>query len=208
MDLSFDAELSGFRDEVRSFLAENWPEGYRSEGEEREREFRDRAVAQGYLYRGIPRRYGGSEQEADALKAEIIRQEFARARAPAEFSRGAGVALLVPTLLEWGSEWQKERFIAPSLRGELVWCQGYSEPSAGSDLASLRTRAELVGDEWVITGQKIWTSHAFIADYMFILVRTEPDRPKHEGISYLLLDMRQPGITVRPLKQINGKADF
>jgi alkylation response protein AidB-like acyl-CoA dehydrogenase len=208
MDLSFDDELSGFRTEVRNFLAANWHRASRSPDSAEEREFREKAVAKGYLYRGIPRIYGGSEQPPDALKGEIIRQEFARAKAPTEFARGAGVALLVPTLLEWGEDWQKEKFIAPSLRGDLIWCQGYSEPSAGSDLASLRTRAELIDGEWVITGQKIWTSHAFVADYMFILVRTEPDAPKHKGISYLLLDMRQPGITIRPLKQITGKADF
>jgi alkylation response protein AidB-like acyl-CoA dehydrogenase len=125
-----------------------------------------------------------------------------------ENRKGAGVSLLVPTLLEWGTDWQKDKFIAPTLTGDMIWCQGYSEPNAGSDLASLRTRAELVADEWVITGQKIWTSYAFKADYMFILVRTEPQAPKHQGISYLLLNMRQPGITVRPLKQITGKSDF
>jgi len=210
MDLSFGTELDDFRREVRSFVAEHWkPAAADSQSrEERTRRFRELATAQGYLYRNVPRRYGGSEQPPDALRTEVIREEFVRARAPMENRKGAGVSLLVPTLLEWGTDWQKDRFIAPTLRGDLSWCQGYSEPNAGSDLASLRTRAELVADEWVITGQKIWTSYAFKADYMFILVRTEPQAPKHQGISYLLLNMRQPGITVRPLKQITGKSDF
>jgi len=210
MELSFDAELDAVRQEVRTFLKENWLSGAQ-EGESpkaREKRFRQLATDRGYLYRNVPRRYGGSEQEPDALKAEIIREEFAKARAPTEFAIGPGFSLLTPTLLEWGTEWQKEKFIPPSLRGEIVWCQGYSEPNAGSDLASLRTRAELVGDEWVVNGQKIWTSQAYRADYIFVLVRTEPDAPKHQGISYLLMDMKQPGITVRPLKQATGKADF
>jgi alkylation response protein AidB-like acyl-CoA dehydrogenase len=114
----------------------------------------------------------------------------------------------VPTLLEKGEAWQKEKFVGPTTRGEIAWCQGYSEPGSGSDLASLKTRAELVGDEWVINGQKIWTTTAQHADYMFCLCRTEPDAPKHAGISYLLIPMKQPGIEVRPLRQMTGGADF
>lgn len=210
MDLSFDSELENFRRDVRDFLAQYWPAEI-PEGElaaEREKRFRDLATLHGYLNRGVPRCYGGSEQPVDATRAEIIRQEFTRVRAPMEVRLGAGATLLVPTLLEWGSDWQKEMFIAPILRGDAIWCQGYSEPGAGSDLASVRTRAERIGGEWVITGQKIWTSYAYASDYIFILARTEPQAPKHDGISYLLVDMRQPGITVRPLKQLSGKADF
>jgi alkylation response protein AidB-like acyl-CoA dehydrogenase len=210
MDISFDAELDAFRDEVRAFLNEHWTSATRKPEESREtkeRRFRESAVAKGYLYRQVPRRYGGSEQPADAFRGEIIREEFARARAPAEVAAG-GVSQLLPTLLEWGSEEQKQKFVTPTIYGDIGWCQGYSEPNAGSDLASLRTRAEVVGDEWVINGQKIWTSHAYKADWMFILVRTEPGAPKHQGISYLLLNMHQPGVTVRPLKQLTGKAEF
>jgi alkylation response protein AidB-like acyl-CoA dehydrogenase len=116
--------------------------------------------------------------------------------------------MLVPTLLEKGAEWQKEKFVGPTIRGEIVWCQGYSEPGSGSDLASLQTRAELEGDEWVIHGQKIWTSGAHLADYMFCLCRTEPEAEKHAGISYLLLDMHQPGVRVRPLRMMTGEANF
>ena len=113
--------------------------------------------------------------------------------------------MLVPTLLEKGAEWQKQKFVPPTAMDEMHWCQGYSEPGSGSDLASLKTRAELVGDEWVIHGQKIWTTNAVEADYMFCLCRTEPDAPKHAGISYLLVPMKQPGVEVRPLRQMNGE---
>jgi alkylation response protein AidB-like acyl-CoA dehydrogenase len=116
--------------------------------------------------------------------------------------------MLVPTLLERGEAWQKEKFVRATLMGEIAWCQGYSEPGSGSDLASLKTRGELVGDEWIINGQKIWTSSAHEADYMFCLVRTEPNAKKHEGISYLLIDMKQPGIDVRPLREMTGSAMF
>src|SRR3989454_9932663 len=116
--------------------------------------------------------------------------------------------MLVPTLLEHGTEVQKERFVRNTLLGKMRWCQGYSEPGAGSDLASLRTRAVLEGDSWVVNGQKIWTSNAQDSDWMFALVRTEPDKPKHDGISYLLIDMRTPGLDVRPLRQMTGDADF
>lgn len=203
MDLTYDSELESFRDEVRSFLEENWPR----EGDDAIQAFRQRAIEAGYLYRHFPRKYGGSEQEAHPLKGQIIREEFGRARAPSE-PLGIGPSMLAPTLLERGTEWQKEKFIPRTLTGELIWCQGYSEPGSGSDLASLRTKGELVGDEWVINGQKVWTSGAHLADYMFCLVRTEPDAPKHKGISYLLIDMKQPGVEVRPLRTMTGTADF
>lgn len=210
MDLNYSAEYLVFQEEVRGFLADNWPPRGSAGGlspADQEREFRQKAIDEGYLYRGIPKRYGGSEQPADPMKARIITEEFIRARAPREHA-GNGIGLVVPTLLTWGSDWQKEFFIPPAIHGDHVWCQGYSEPNAGSDLASLRTRAELVGDHWLINGQKVWTSQAHLADYMFILVRTEPDAPKHEGISYLLLDMNQPGVEVRRLRQITGGASF
>ncbi|MCH2170583.1 acyl-CoA dehydrogenase family protein [Myxococcota bacterium] len=210
MDFSFGSEYEAFRETVRVFLGENWPlrgeEADLSESE-RARRFRRRATEAGYLYRNIPRRFGGSEQPPDLLEAQILREEFGRARAPMELT-GQGPQMVVPTLLEWGTEWQQERFIPKTVEGDYVWCQGYSEPGAGSDLASLQTRGERVGDEWVIHGQKIWTTHWNRAQYMFALVRTEPDASKHEGISYLLLEMDQPGIDVRPLKQITGASEF
>ncbi len=207
MDLSYGKEYEEFRQEVRGFLASNWPvEGDLSREEARSR-FRERAVEAGYLARSIPRKYGGSEQPADEMRATIVREEFAGARAPGDV-RGIGTMMLVPTLLEKGEEWQKEKFVPPTVRGDIIWCQGYSEPGSGSDLASLMTRGELDGDEWVINGQKIWTTGAHRADYMFCLCRTEPDAPKHAGISYLLIPMKQPGIEVSPLRQMTGGSDF
>lgn len=201
MNLRYGPEHDSFRAELREFLAREW----RPEADVGV--FRQRAVDAGYFYRSVPRRYGGSEQPPDMLKARIIDEELERAEAPGEV-RGSGVQMLVPTLLERGEEWQKERFIAKTLSGEYKWAQGFSEPGSGSDLASLRTRAELRDGKWIINGQKVWTSYARQCQYMFALVRTEPDAPKHQGISYLLIDLRQPGIDIRPMKQINGGNDF
>jgi len=210
MDLRYSEEYEAFRAEVGRFLAASWP----LQGDEAKLPlveqatlFRGRAIEAGYLARGIPRQYGGSEQAADVLKSTIIREQFRAARAPGDLA-GIGPSMLVPTLLEQGREWQKEKFVAPTIRGEVTWCQGYSEPGSGSDLASLQTKAELRGDEWVINGHKIWTSGAAEADYMFCLCRTEPGAGKHAGISYLLIDMKGPGITVTPLEQMTGSADF
>lgn len=210
MDLSYSTEAEAYRETVSSFLEANWP----LKGKEKELSFdeqctifRDRATEAGFLYRSIPKQYGGSEQETDALSAQVIREEFGKKWAPME-ARGIGTMMLVPTLLERGEQWMKDRWVQKTLFGEIKWCQGYSEPGSGSDLASLKTRGELVGDEWVINGQKIWTTNAHEADFMFILVRTEPDASKHAGISYLLLDMNQPGIEVRPLKTMTGTVDF
>ncbi|MCE2391552.1 MAG: acyl-CoA dehydrogenase family protein [Proteobacteria bacterium] len=210
MDLGYGPEHEAFRAEVREFLESEWGRDgapAEPERERRESEFRRKATGRGYLNRGVPRRYGGSEQTPDVLRAQIIREEFGRARAPLEVP-GAGMMMVVPTLLECGAEWQKEHFIPPTVAGEYRWAQGYSEPGAGSDLASLKTRAERVGDEWTIHGQKIWTSYAREADYFFMLVRTEPDAPKHAGISYLLVPADQPGIEIQPLKQITGESQF
>jgi len=210
MDLRFSEDYEAFRRELREWLAAHWPpRGAEAElpPAEQAARFRERATRAGYMARGVPRRYGGAEQPPDVLRATIIAEELRRARAPGEL-RGIGPSMLVPTLLEHGAEWQKEKFVAPTLRGEIQWCQGYSEPGSGSDLASLQTRAELQGDAWVVTGQKIWTTGAHVADWMFCLCRTEPDAPKHAGISYLLIPMKQPGVDVRPLRQMTGGADF
>ncbi|MEE9280921.1 MAG: acyl-CoA dehydrogenase family protein, partial [Myxococcota bacterium] len=199
-----------FREEVRSFIRDGWPLTGDEAGlplPEQEALFRERATERGYLNRGIPRKYGGSEQEPDVLKARIILEEFGRAGAPGEI-RNIGPSMLVPTLLECGNEEQKRTYIPPTIRGEMLWCQGYSEPGAGSDLASLQTRAERVGDEWVINGQKIWTSAAQFAQMMFCLCRSEPEEPRHAGISYLLIPMDSPGIQVSPLKQMTGGGGF
>jgi alkylation response protein AidB-like acyl-CoA dehydrogenase len=222
VNLTYSAEYERFREEVRRFLKESWsaedaarqPDADSvaaftggAPSDERVTAFRLQAIERGYLYRHVPRRYGGAEQPPDPLKATIIAEEFRRARAPHEIT-GQGPSMLVPTLLEHGTEQQKRFFIRDTLLGKIRWCQGYSEPGAGSDLASLRTRAVLEGDHWVVNGQKIWTSSAQGSEWMFALVRTEPEKPKHDGISYLLIDMKSPGIEIRPLRQMTGDADF
>jgi alkylation response protein AidB-like acyl-CoA dehydrogenase len=210
MDLGYGTQYDAYREQVRDFLRAHWPPpeaGPEGASREQIQRFRRAAIDAGYLYRNIPRQYGGSEQEADVLAAQIIREEFGAARAPMELT-GQGPQMLAPTLLEWGTEWQKDHFIRKAIEGEHIWCQGYSEPGAGSDLASLRTSGALRDGEWVINGQKIWTTHWNRAQYMFALVRTEPAASKHAGISYLLLEMDQPGIDVRPLKQITGDSEF
>jgi len=210
MNLHFGEEYEKLRAEVRAFCAASWPlRGAEAELGERERAiaWRKRALAAGFLHRTVPRAYGGAGAELDVMAETVVRQELDRAGVP---HRGVvqGTHMLVPTLLECGSEEQRHRYIPPTLTGELVWCQGYSEPGAGSDLASLQSRAELVNGEWVLHGQKIWTSQADQADMMFGLFRTEPDAPKHGGISYLLIPMTTPGITVRPLTMMQGGQDF
>jgi len=210
MDLSYGSEFEAFRGEVQAFLSANWPPvGDDASGsrEEQANRFREKATRAGFLNRSIPKQYGGSEQPVEPLKGAVIREEFANAHAPME-PRGIGTMMLVPTLLDRGTEWQKEKFVEATILGQITWCQGYSEPGSGSDLASLKTKGELVGDDWVINGQKIWTSSAMEADYMFCLVRTEPEAKKHAGISYLLIDMKRPGIDVRPLRQMTGSMEF
>lgn len=208
MDLSYGAEAEAFRQEVRAFLVENWTPGERRGGELKDfiRKFRRAGVEQGYLYRSVPKRYGGSEQPVDVIRAQVIREEFARARAPMEVG-GNGVNMTVPTLLEKGTEEQRELFIRKTIDGEYIWGQGYSEPGSGSDLASVRTKAELSADgtKWIINGQKIWTSQGMQSTHMFMLVRTEPDATKHDGITYLLMDLDQPGVTRRPIRQMTGE---
>ena len=207
MDLSYGAEAEAFRHEVRVFLADQWQPGERRKGELREfiREFRRKAVHAGFLYRSVPKRYGGGEQPVEVIKAQVIREEFARARAPMEVG-GNGVNMTVPTLLEKGTEEQRELFIRLTIEGDYVWGQGYSEPGSGSDLASVRTKGELSSDgsKWIVNGQKIWTSQGGKATHMFMLVRTEPDAAKHDGITYLLIDLAQPGVTRRPIRQMTG----
>lgn len=209
MDLSYGPEAEDFRTEVRDFLKQAWQPGDRRGKDLKEfiRQFRTAATERGYLYRAIPKEYGGSEQPVDVVRAQVIREEFQRARAPME-QTGNGMSMLVPTLLEKGTQEQKDLFIRPTMSGDMMWGQGYSEPGTGSDLASVRTKAELVGDEWVINGQKIWTSQGDRATHMFMLVRTEPQASKHAGISYLLIDLDQPGITRRPIRQMTGDAGF
>ena len=209
MDLSYGEAAEAYRAEVRAFLGAHWPPAADLRGADLKqfiRAFRRAATDAGYLYRAIPKRYGGSEQPVDVIKAQVIREEFARARAPMEVG-GNGMNMTVPTLLEKGTDEQKELFIRKTVEGEYIWGQGYSEPGSGSDLASVRTKGELSADgsRWIINGQKIWTSQGMQSTHMFMLVRTEPDAPKHDGITYLLIDLDQPGITRRPIRQMTGE---
>lgn len=206
MDLTLTPELSAFREEVRAFLAAHRGE-YEAGQPKDPLAWQRLLIEHGYAARTIPKAYGGFGAQPDILKARIIAEAFIAAGAPRGLAN-QGISMLVPTLLEVGSEDQKTRWIGPTLRGEVVWCQGYSEPGAGSDLASLQTRAVEDGEDFVISGSKIWTSTAHLADMMFCLVRTEPDKPKHEGISYVLIPMDTPGIEVRPLKTMTGYAEF
>lgn len=211
MNLEFSPEYVEFRDTVRQFLTDYGDRAPSSS----DRSFKSEArlgwqkllIEHGYAARTIPAAYGGYGAEPDPLKARIIAEEFAAARLPGGLA-GQGISMLVPTLLELGTEEQKQAYIPATLRGDMIWCQGYSEPGAGSDLASLRTSAVVDGDDFVINGQKIWTSTAQYADMMFCLVRTEPDAPKHQGISYLLFSMDTPGIEVRPLMTMTERAEF
>ncbi|WP_421837607.1 acyl-CoA dehydrogenase family protein [Novosphingobium sp.] len=208
MDLSYGEAAEAFRKEVRGFIKQAWQPGELRGAELKDniRAFRRAAIERGYLYRSVPKRYGGSEQPVDVIRAQVIREEFGRARAPMEVG-GNGVNMTVPTLLEKGTEEQRELFIRPTIEGDYVWGQGYSEPGSGSDLASVRTKGELSADgsKWIVNGQKIWTSQGMQATHMFMLVRTEPDAPKHDGITYLLMDLNQPGVTRRPIRQMTGE---
>ena len=164
-------------------------------------------IENGYFARSIPKEYGGYGGDSDIIKSRITATEFSNQRIPGPMG-GQGIDMLVPTLLELGTEEQKNKFIKPTLHGEMIWCQGYSEPNSGSDLASLQTKGELIDDKWIINGQKIWTSTAQYAQMMFCLVRTEPEASKHAGISYLLVPMDTPGLEIRPLVDMTLQAGF
>src|SRR5262245_7180906 len=216
MDLSYSPEELAFQREVRAWLKKNVPKPDKRDtnpvegAPDKERIARakawQRAVhAAGYLAMGWPKEYGG--QGADVMRQTIVNEEMVRARAPGIIGM-MGIQMVGPTLIAHGTEEQRKQYLPKILTADEIWCQGYSEPGSGSDLASLRTRAEIVGDQFVVNGQKIWTSGAQYADRMFCLVRTDPDAPKHRGISYVLIDMKSPGITVRPLVQMTGDRGF
>ena len=208
MDLEYGPEYNDFRKEVIHFIKDN--ESLRLEVPVRSESrinWQQKLIDNGYFARSIPKEYGGYGGDMDIIKLRIIAEEFAKSPIPKPMG-GQGIQMLVPTILELGTEEQKQAYVRPTLRGEMIWCQGYSEPNSGSDLASLQTKGELDGEEWVINGQKIWTSTAHLSQMCFILVRTEPDAPKHQGISYLLMPMDTPGIDRRPIKQMTGDSDF
>ena len=209
MDLAYSEQYETFRQEVRDFISANGdkaPTGAaRGKADEHARAWQQLLIQHGYAARTIPKEYGGYGAEPDVLQSHIIGEEFAKAGVRPGHD---GDPRLVPTILELGTEEQKKTWVSKTIRGEISWCQGYSEPGSGSDLASLSTRAVVDGDDFVINGQKIWTSGAQYADMIFCLVRTEPDAPKHQGISYLIFSMDTPGIEVRPLVTMTGDATF
>jgi alkylation response protein AidB-like acyl-CoA dehydrogenase len=213
MDLGYGPRYEAFREEVRGFLAEHRHDAPRAGiglglgGTEEARRWQRLLIERGYAARTVPKEYGGYGAPPDLLERIILDEEFGRAGVSRGVA-GQGMDMLVPTLLEMGSEEQKRRYVPPTIRGEMIWCQGYSEPGAGSDLASLSTSAVEDGDDFVVSGQKIWTSTADRADMMFALIRTEPDAPRHSGISYLLIPMSTPGLEVRPLRTMTGHAEF
>jgi alkylation response protein AidB-like acyl-CoA dehydrogenase len=216
VDLRFGPEDEAFRDEARRWLAESLTGEFASlvgrggPGDEHEvfegRLAWERKMGRdGWTCLSWPREHGG--RGASLVQQVIFLEEYVRARAPGRVGH-IGEGLIGPTILLFGTEAQKRRFLPPIVAGEELWCQGYSEPNAGSDLASVQTRAVRDGDEWVLTGQKIWTSHAQWADWCFVLCRTDPGAPKHKGLSYLLVPMRQRGIEVRPIRQLTGTSEF
>ena len=205
-----------FRNEVRAWLDANCPASCRGPGvvpgggtkapmTDDQRLWLVRCAERGFSVPTWPEEYGGAGLDKAHYMVLLEEMRALGARAPVA---GMGAAMIGPTLLEHGTEDQKARHLPAIARGEVWWCQGYSEPSSGSDLASLRTRAEDHGDHFVVNGQKIWTSGAYNADWIFCLVRTDPDVPKHEGISFLLFSMNQPGVTVRPIRLISGASPF
>jgi alkylation response protein AidB-like acyl-CoA dehydrogenase len=209
MDLAYGPAYEAFRDQVSAFLEAHKDRAPFGAGASRAQTLAWQAllIEHGYAARTIPKAYGGFGAEPDILISRIIAEAFTRARAPMGLA-GQGISMLVPTLLELGTEAQKRQWIGPTLRGEVVWCQGYSEPGSGSDLASLTTHAVEDAEDFLVSGQKIWTSTAAQADMIFCLVRTEPRAAKHAGISYLIFSMKTPGIEVRPLKTMTGHAEF
>ena len=214
MDLGYTPEEQLFRDEVRSWLAANLPDEWRQDGKGGYREEEDTDLQRrwqrklhegGWLKLGWPREAGG--RGATPVMQAIYQEELARAGAPGILGR-LGVTLLAPTLVAHGTDWQKATYVEKILSGELIFCQGFSEPDAGSDLAGLRTRAEKRDGKWVLNGQKTWSSGAHYSDKSFLLARTDPAAEPHRGIGFFLVDMHQPGVEVRRIKQMTGGGEF
>src|SRR5262245_34925114 len=204
MDLTYSPEDLAVRDRTRRWFAAHTPRQELTTLDER-RAWHRTLYEAGYVGMGWPREYGGAD--ATPMQQAIVADEMARESAPPTIN-GLGIGIVGPTIIVHGTEAQKQRYLRRILTAEELWCQLYSEPNAGSDLASLRTRAEDKGDHFEVTGQKIWTSGGLIADWGLLLARTDPGVPKHKGISCFLISMRQPGVEVRPLKQITGSSEF
>ena len=215
MDPNYTPEAEAFRQKIQAFLAENLPDNWSGMGalspEERAtfvEDWRRRLGEAGLLAVAWPQEFGGAG--LSLLERTVLTEEMAKAGVPAgNDNDGFSISMLGHTLIEWGTEEQQQRFLPRILDGSDIWCQGYSEPNSGSDLASLATRAELDGDEWIINGQKIWTSEGHSANWIFVLCRTDPDRPQAgRGISFLLCPIDQPGVEVRPIVNASGHHDF
>ena len=214
MQPTYSREADAYREKVQAFLAEklptNWQGTGRLEGDALAtfvEEWRHTLYEAGYLAPGWPVEYGGAG--LSALEQVILAEEFVKSGVPSGGPNDVfGIQMLGNTLLQWGTDEQKAHYLPRILSGEDRWCQGYSEPNAGSDLANVALKAELDGDQWVLNGQKIWTSAGHLANHIFTLARTDPDASKHKGISFILVDMRQPGVEVRPIKMISGDSEF
>jgi alkylation response protein AidB-like acyl-CoA dehydrogenase len=212
MDLNLTAEETKFRDELRAWLEANVPKDWNEWREKPlEESFSYLRAWQRKLYDGgwaavsWPKEYGG--RSATLMEQSLFWEEMARVEAP-PMANSLGLGLIGPTIIAYGTDEQKKRFIPKILSAEEIWCQGFSEPNAGSDLASLQTEARLDGDHYVVNGQKVWTSYGWIGNWCELVVRTDPTVAKHKGLSVLLIDMKSPGVEVRPLKQMTGESEF
>ncbi len=210
MDLTFSEKQIAFRDELREWIAQNPPDPEPSDGGEDakqrwRRDWQRKLYEAGWAAPAWPVEYGG--RGATLTESAIYFEEIGRARVPLA-ANTLGVLLGGPTLMVWGTDEQKERYLPPILSAEEIWCQGFSEPEAGSDLASLKTRAVKDGEDWLVTGQKVWTSGAQYSKWCMLVARTDSEVPKHKGLTYFLMDMEQDAVQVRPLRQITGEAEF
>ncbi|HZO50201.1 MAG TPA: acyl-CoA dehydrogenase family protein, partial [Gaiellaceae bacterium] len=209
MDLRDTPEEAAFRAEVRAFIAENIPEGSKTRGgrrfEDTDREWSRRLGESGYAGLTWPKEYGGAG--APYSHHAIFLEELARAEAPPHLGV-IGLGMAGPTIIAWGTPAQKERYLAKILSAEEIWCQGFSEPDAGSDLAGVRTRIEDRGDHFLVNGQKVWSSFAHIADFCILVGVGVPDAPRYRNLTYVIADMHAPGVEVRPLVQITGHPEF
>ena len=214
MDLNLTPEEQLFQDELRAWLSDNVPAGWSAitaaMDDQRERfeylrAWQRKVADAGWAGVHWPKDYGG--RGASLTQQVIFHEEMARAGAP-QLPGILGLALVGPTLIASGTQAQKERFLKKILTGEEIWCQGFSEPNAGSDLAALRTEARRDGDHFIVNGQKVWTSYGWASDWCELVVRTDPDAPKHKGLTVLLVDMHSPGVEVRPLRQMTGESEF
>jgi alkylation response protein AidB-like acyl-CoA dehydrogenase len=212
MDLNLTREEVAFRDEFRSWLAANVPKDWSNWREKSlEESFAYLRIWQRTLHEGgwaavsWPKEYGG--RSATLMQQAIFWEEMARVEAP-PMANALGLGLIGPTIIAYGTDAQKKRFIPKILSADEIWCQGFSEPNAGSDLASLQTEARLEGGHYIVNGQKVWTSYGWVGDWCELVVRTDPAAPKHKGLTVLLVDMKSPGVEVRPLRQMTGESEF